>query len=76
MGENKGKDMALIKVSSPELYRAWLKYYEHHNPDWQGYQQRFKAFCNSKIGKRPPGNWQGEHIVQQDKQCQPKEGQH
>ena len=49
--------MAIIKVTNPELYRAWLRYYAYHHPEWAGYEQRTYAFFNSEKGKRPQGNW-------------------
>lgn len=38
----------LIKVSNPELFQEWLRYYAWHDPDWPGYTQRTHAFFNSE----------------------------
>lgn len=46
--------MAIINVKNPDLYRAWLRYYERTASTMTGPQMRTSAFFNSQAGHAPP----------------------
>lgn len=46
--------MAIITVKNPDLYRAWLRYYERTESTMTGPQMRTWAFLNSQAGHAPP----------------------
>ena len=49
--------MAIIKVTNPEIFQAWLRYFEVARPDMAGYEKRTYAFFRSEKGEHPPGNY-------------------
>ena len=44
----------LIKVKNPDLYDAWIAYYEAFHKDWMPAMIRTQAFFDSQRGEMPP----------------------